>query len=106
MKCVVVGLTAALGLVCFGDVERMAVPKAGVRSAAECGEAIGPAKVWDFTTGVLPPGCRLRKDGTFSEKGVGSRDFASISSQGGCVIDDGSTPQGAFLFEAEVEVGD
>ena len=87
-------------------VERMAVPKAGVRSAAECGEAIGPAKVWDFTKGALPSGCRLRKDGTFSEKGVGSRDFVRVSSQGGCEIADGSTPQGAFLFEAEVEVGD
>ena len=70
MKCVVVGLTAALGLVylCAARedmrppmVERMAVPKAGVRSAAECGEAIGPAKVWDFTTGALPSGCRLTK---------------------------------------------
>ena len=123
MKSVVSGLTVALVLVCLGDVERlkpladqgdsgrcvverMPVPKAGVRSAAECGDAVGPAKVWDFTKGSLPSGCRLRSDGTLSEKGVGSRDFASVSSQGGCVIADGSTPQGAFLFEAEVEVGD
>ena len=115
MKRVGTGLIAVLGLVCLCAaredtrpplVERMEVPKAGVRSAAECGEAIGPAKVWDFTKGTLPPGCRLQRDGTISERGVGSRDFANPSSQGGCVIRDGSTPQGAFLFEAELEMGD
>ena len=91
---------------CWGGVvERMEVPKAGVRSAAECGEATGPAKVWDFTKGALPTGCRLRKDGTHSERGVGSIAFTNSSSQGGCVIANGSTPQGAFLFEAEFEVG-
>ena len=108
MKCVVAGLAAACGLVCLGDVsvERVPVPKAGVNAVSECGDAIGPAKVWDFTKGALPPGCKLRKNGTVSDKGIGSRDFADNSSQGGCMIADGSTPQGAFLLEAEIEVGD
>ena len=94
---------------CLGgvsQVERVPVPKAGVAAVSECGDALGPAKVWDFTKGALPPGCKLRKDGTLSDKGIGSRDFANNSSQGGCIIADGSTPQGAFLFTAEIEVGD
>ena len=96
MKCVVAGLAAACGLVCLGDasvegtmarapslrnaVERVPVPKAGVNAVSECGDAIGPAKVWDFTKGALPPGCKLRKNGTVSDKGIGSHDFADNSS--------------------------
>ena len=116
MKRVVAGLAAACGLMCLGDEscapgdravpERVPVPKAAVKAISECGDAVGPAKVWDFTKGALPPGCSLRKRGTLSEKGVGTEDFADNSSQGGCVIADGSTPLGAFLFEAEIEVGD
>ena len=108
MKRVGAGLIAALGLVCFGDVqvERVPVPKAAVKTISECGDVLGSAKVWDFTKGALPPGCQLRKKGTLSEKGVGTADFADNSSPGGCVVADGSTPQGAFLFEAEIEVGD
>ena len=101
-------MALAASWVCFGgvsQVERVPVPKAGVAAVSECGDALGPAKVGDFTKGALPPGCKLRKDGTISEKGIGSRDFANNSSQGGCIIADGFTPQGAFLFAAEIEVG-
>ena len=107
-KIVLECLALGASLVCFGDVsvERVPVPKAAVKAISECGDVLGPAKVWDFTKGALPPGCQLRKKGTLSEKGVGTVDFADNSSQGGCVIADGSTPQGAFLFEAEIEVGD
>ena len=85
--------------------ERMDVPRAGVKCAAECGEAIGPAKVWDFTTGRLPEGCALGKAAFLSGQGLGCNDFTNESAQGGVRLTRERTPQGAFLLEAEVEVG-
>lgn len=85
--------------------ERTDVPRAGVRCAAECGEAIGPAKVWDFTAGKLPEGCRLQKDAFLSERGLGCNDFTNLAAAGGVSLPGERTPQGAFLLEAEIEVG-
>ena len=70
-----------------------------------CGAAIAAPQVWDFTSGALPDGARLRKNGFLSAEGLGSRDFADEASQGGATLTDAMTPTGAFLFEAEFQVG-
>ena len=92
-------------LSCAAAVERMDVPKAGARSAASCGVAIGPTRSWDFTKGSLPAGTKLRPAATLSERGVGCAGFERGDAKGGVQIVDASTPEGAFLFEAEIEVG-
>ena len=100
-------LAAVYVVVCFGGgVERVEVPKAGVQLAAKCGEPSGLSKVWDFTKGTLPEGVRLRKRGRLSDNGLYTEGFADDSSQGGAELTDAFTPQGAFLFEAEFNVGD
>ena len=90
---------------CAAEVERMDVPKAGARSAASCGVAIGPAKVWDFTEGRLPAGVKMRPAATLSEKGLRCEDYPSGSAKGGALVTNATTPEGAFLFESEIEVG-
>ena len=100
-------LVGVVALVCLGDgVERMAVPKAGVQLAAACGKPAAPAKVWDFTSGTLPEGVRLRKCGRLSDNGLCTDGFADDSNRGGAELTEKFTPQSAFLFEAEFEVGD
>ena len=82
----------------------LAVFMASVACAGDL-SAIGPARVWDFTSGALPAGVRLRKNGCLSERGLYSRDSEREESQGGAELVERFTPDGAFLFEAEFEVG-
>ena len=98
----------AMSLACFAagaGVEKMEVPKAGARSAASCGVAAGPTRTWDFTKGSLPAGTKARPAATLSERGVGCAGFERGDAKGGVQILDATTPEGAFLFEAEIEVG-
>ena len=73
---------------------------------ADIGEAVGPARVWDFTTGAPPEGVRLRRAGFLAEGGLGTRDSEREDAQGGAELAERFTPGGAFLFEAQFEVGD
>ena len=98
----------AMSLACFAagaGVEKMEVPKAGARSAASCGVAAGPTRTWDFTKGSLPAGTKARPAATLSGRGVGCAGFERGDVKGGVQILDATTPEGAFLFEAEIEVG-
>jgi len=97
-RCCLATAVALSGFAARAAVEPMSVPEVGARSAAECGVAVGPAKVWDFTSGTLPAGGRLGACATLSEKGLGCRDFANNASQGGFQLDGVYTPEGAFLF--------
>ena len=72
---------------------------------ADFGKPIGPSRVYDFTSGEMPDGVRLRKNGILAEDGLCSRDFEREDSQGGAELSGRFTPDGAFLFEAEFEVG-
>ena len=84
----------------------MPVPATSLQFASECGKPSGPARVWDFTSGRLPDGVRLRRNGYIADNGLGSRDFEKGDSQGGAELTERFTPEGAFLFEAEFDVGD
>ena len=68
-------------------------------------EPAGQPRVWDFTLGALPQGVRLRRNGFLAESGLGTRDSEKEDSQGGAELAERFTPDGAFLFEAEFEVG-
>ena len=86
-------------------VERMPVPNAAALSAAAYGQAAGSARVWDFTSGKAPEGGRLQPKAVVSAEGLGCSDFERGDARGGFLLNQHFTPQGAFLFEAEITVG-
>lgn len=68
----------------------------GMASAAVAAEA---PRVWDFTAG-LPAGGHL-KSGAAIDNGLVAGRSGDTADNGGFVLDEPFTPQGAFLFEAE-----
>ena len=47
----------------------------------------------------------MRSSANLSAKGLGCEAFTNLSAQGGVLLPNESTPDGAFLLEAEIEVG-
>lgn len=88
------------------SVERVSVPELRAPSAKLCGTPIGPARTWDFTGGKTPAEGRFEKLAVSTSEGMGCADVTNMNVRTGFWLDKPWTPEGAFLFEAEVKLGD
>lgn len=93
------------GATCAFAYEWMPVPTSGTQAAADCGEATGPARVWDFSDGKIPEGCQRMPLATLSADGLGCSDLMAVDKAGGVLLQKRYTPDGAFLFEADLTLG-
>ncbi len=75
-------------------------------SPQDCARKIGESRVWDFTKGSLPAGGKLNKGAALGSDGLRSTSPTNMSIAAGFILDKRWTPDGAFLFEADVVFGD
>ncbi len=86
-------------------VEEMPVASLCGQSPRDCARLTGERRVWDFSDGRLPSGGRLNSGAALSGPGIVSTAPTNVALAAGFALDGLWTPEGAFLFEADVTFG-
>jgi len=99
-----VGIQQPIDSASWGWMPGLTVPPVPARSARACGVPSGPPCIWEFAE-AAPSGGRLEKLAAVREMGLACASVTNIAERSGFWLDDRISPEGAFLFEADMTLG-